>query len=419
MTPSNFRRVVVLALLTALSACQHPSPQRGATTPTSPLLLISLDGFAADYWNLHPEAMPNLRRLSREGVVADGLIPVFPSNTFPNHYTLVTGLYPSQHGMINNEFFDPALGAFFRYFQESDARDARWWSGEPIWATSIKQGKLAATSFWVGSEAAIGGMRPTYSRPFDARVPFEARLEDFNGWLNKPVELRPSLIAIYIEETNGAGHRFGPKSAESVAAIKLVDDRVGQILQQCTRDGFTPNVVIVSDHGMVAVDPARVATLDDYIDLNVVQIDSEGSVAGLRVSADKVDALMDQVSRIPHAKAYRVADLPAHFHASENARLSPVWVLPEEGAHVVKKATLARLQKRFPEHGYVAGDHGYDPSLGSMHGIFVAHGPAFRRGITLPTVENVHVYNLLCAVLGVTPAPNSGDDRLVRSALKK
>jgi predicted AlkP superfamily pyrophosphatase or phosphodiesterase len=159
--------------------------------------------------------------------------------------------------------------------------------------------------------------------------------------------------------------------------------------------------------------------LDDYIDLNTVQIDSEGSVVGLRVSADKVDTLMDQVSRIPYAKAYRVADLPAHFHASENARLSPVWVLPEQGAHVVKKATLARLQKRFPEHGYVAGDHGYDPSLRSMHGIFVAHGPAFRHGITLPAVENVHVYNLLCAVLGVTPAPNSGDDRLVRSALIK
>src|SRR5687768_893083 len=88
MTAVYLRRFIVIAFVAALSACNYSSQQIHATTPTSPLILISLDGFAADYWTLHPDVMPNLQRLRREGVFADGLIPVFPSNTFPNHYTL-------------------------------------------------------------------------------------------------------------------------------------------------------------------------------------------------------------------------------------------------------------------------------------------------------------------------------------------
>jgi predicted AlkP superfamily pyrophosphatase or phosphodiesterase len=419
MTAVHFSRFIVVAFVAALSACHQSPRQIQATTPTSPLILISLDGFAADYWTLHPDVMPNLQRLRREGVFAEGLIPVFPSNTFPNHYTLVTGLYPAQHGMVNNEFFDSKIGTFFRYTQDTAVRDSRWWSGEPVWVTAIKQGKLAATSFWIGSEAEIGGVRPTYWRPYDIRLPFEPRLEELTAWLKKPAEQRPSFIALYLEETNGAGHRFGPNSAELAAAIKLVDARIGEVLRKCAELGYTPNVVVVSDHGMTAVNPARVSTLEDYIDVNAVQIETEGSVVGLRPSDGNLEHLMNQVRRIPHAKAYRLTDLPSRLHMSENPRLSPVWILPDEGAHVVKRSTLARLQKRYPETGYIPGDHGYDPALRSMHGLFVAHGPAFRRGVTLRPVENIHVYNLLCAVLGITPAPNSGDDRLVRSVLLK
>jgi predicted AlkP superfamily pyrophosphatase or phosphodiesterase len=321
--------------------------------------------------------------------------------------------------MVNNEFFDAALGRFFRYSQEGSVRDSRWWTGEPIWATAIKQGKLAATSFWVGSEAEIGGLRPTYWRPFDPQLLFEPRLLELIGWLKKPVESRPSFIAVYLEETNGAGHRFGPKSPELAAAIRLVDERLGELLRQCSELGFTPNVIVVSDHGMTDVDPARVSVFEDYIDVNAVQIEWEGSVAGLRPTDGDVDSLLQQVSRIPHVKAYKRAELPARLHVSENPRIPPIWLLPDEGAQIVRRTTLSRFRNRFPQHGYLPGDHGYDPAFRSMHGLFVAHGPAFRRGITLPSVENIHVYNLLCAVLGVTPARNSGDDRLVRAVLRK
>jgi predicted AlkP superfamily pyrophosphatase or phosphodiesterase len=251
------------------------------------------------------------------------------------------------------------------------------------------------------------------------KVPFETRLKEFVGWLQQPAALRPAFIAFYIEDTNGAGHRSGPNGAELISAIKQVDERVGEILGQCETLGLTPNVVIVSDHGMTAVDQKRVSALEDYIDTNAVQIETEGSVVGLRPFDGDIEALIKQARKIPHATAYRVADLPPHFHMTANPRLSPVWVVPEEGAHVAKRITIERYQARYPAHGYLPGDHGYDPAYRSMHGIFIAHGPAFRTGITLPSVENIHVYNLLCAILGLSPAPNSGDDRLVEATLRK
>jgi predicted AlkP superfamily pyrophosphatase or phosphodiesterase len=176
--------------------------------------------------------------------------------------------------------------------------------------------------------------------------------------------------------------------------------------------------VVVSDHGMTAVDPKRVSALEDYIDPTTVQIEIEGSVVGLRPLDGDIEKLYHQVNRIPHSKAYRLNDLPAHLHVSDNPRLSPIWILPEEGAHVAKRVTIDGYRRRYPENGYLPGDHGYDPKVRSMHGLFVAHGPAFRQGATLRPAENIHVYNLLCAVLGVKPAPNSGDDRLVRAALR-
>ena len=384
---------------------------------SSPLILISLDGFRSDYLDLFPAESPTLRSMRREGVTARGLIPVFPSNTFPNHYTLVTGLYPARHGIINNDFFDPATGQFFRFNQPQTIRDSRWWGGEPIWVTAIKQGRKAATAFWVGSDVAIGGIRPTFWREYDSRISFEKRLDEVTGWFRMPAGQRPELIAFYLEDANGAGHRHGPASREVAAAIQLLDTRVALLLESARRTGAEPNVVIVSDHGMTATSPQRVALLEEYIDLKAVQVDSEGSVAGLRPLDGDVEKLMRAARRIPHASAYRSEDLPKHFHFSGNPRIAPVWILPDEGWHVVHKATFERLRTRYSHAGYIQGDHGYDPKIPTMHGTFVAHGPAFRRGAEIPEVESVHVYNLLCAVLKLKPAPNDGDDRLVRGAL--
>lgn len=383
----------------------------------APLILISLDGFRWDYADLHPEAAPTLRALRRDGAAVRALVPAFPSNTFPNHYTLVTGLRPARHGIVNNIFFDPAHGMFFRYNNPASAADARWWGGEPLWVTAIKQGKKAAASFWVGSEAEIGGVRPTFWKRYDYSIPFAQRLDELAGWLALPPAERPAVIAFYLEEVNGQGHRFGPDSPELIAAVKLCDDRIAALRARLRAMAIEPNLVVVSDHGMTATALERVVLVDDLIDRADVIVEDEGSVLSLRPQRGDPAALARKFDGVAHVKAYLAAELPAHFQFRGNPRIAPVWVLPDEGWHVGTRAAYDRLRTRYAAQGYLQGDHGYDPRREKMHGILIAHGPAFRRGVELPETENIHVYNLLCAALGLMPAENDGDDRLVRAAL--
>jgi predicted AlkP superfamily pyrophosphatase or phosphodiesterase len=383
----------------------------------SPLILISLDGFRWDYTELFPAESPTLRALKRDGSSASALVPVFPSNTFPNHYTIVTGLYPANHGIINNDFFDATTGAVFHFNQPALAHDPRWWRGEPIWTTSVKQGRKAGSSFWVGSDVEIGGARPTYWRRFDSNVRFEDRLEELIDWMHRPPGERPAVVALYIEEVNGAGHRYGPRSAEVAAAIKLCDDRIAQLLARLRAINVEPNLLIVSDHGMAATSVERIIKLEDYVERSAIQIDAEGSVVAMRPLKGDAASLVHTFRDVPHARAYLAGDLPPHFHLPPGDRVSPVWVLPDEGWHAVTQATFERLRRNFNVNGYLQGDHGYDPASPNMHGILIAHGPAFRRGRQIPPVENIHLYPLLCAVLQLVPAKSDGDDRLVQALL--
>jgi hypothetical protein len=384
----------------------------------APLILISLDGFRQDYLETHATLSPTLQALRRDGVSARGLIPVFPSNTFPNHYTLVTGLRPARHGIINNTFLDPESGEMFQSNLRQCAINPRWWGGEPIWITAVTQGRKAATSFWVGSEAEIKGARPTYWQHFDYSVPFSKRLEELVGWLRRPAEERPAVIAFYLEEANGAGHRFGPDSAELAAAVQLLDGRLAALTERLRTENLEANLLVVSDHGMAATSRERVVLLDEYLGEKTVPIEADGSVLALRPPPAEVDEVVRQLGRAPHVRVYRAEQLPERFGLTGNPRIAPVWVLPEEGWHILTRSAHDRLRQRYPVNGYLQGDHGYDPASPRMHGILIAHGPAFRRGVSLPAVENLHVYALMCAVLGLTPAANDGDDRLAKAALR-
>ena len=399
----------------ALLMCAHAL---AAAEPFHPLLLISMDGFRHDYWQRLPEQESTLRRLQREGVAAAGLIPSFPTNTFPNHYTLVTGLRPGRHGIVNNDFFDPKREQFFHSNQPSCNRDGAWWGGEPIWITAVRQGQKAACAFWVGSEAEINGMRPTYFKAYNYSIPFDNRVEEVVGWLTRPAEERPTSVAFYFEEANGAGHRFGPDSPETDAAIRQLDASLGRLLARLSAAGIEPNVVVVSDHGMTPTSIERVELIDPHLDLAATLVESDGSLVALRPLRGSADELLARAKRIPHGQAYLRDALPAHFHATANPRFAPVWVVAEEGWQLVLKSTFEKHRVRFHERGYLQGDHGYDPTLPSMQGIFLAAGPAFKRGVTLPAVENIHVYALLCAVLHLQPAAHDGDDRLIKAALR-
>ena len=402
---------VVLALLVSGSL-----RAAGQSEVPAPVLLISLDGFRWDYCELYVAETPNLRRLRAEGASVRGLIPMFPSNTFPNHYSIATGLRPSHHGIINNRFFDASTGSFFIYNQPASNHDVRWWGGEPVWITAVRQGRASACYFWSGSEAEIGGLRPTFWKPYDYSVAFEDRLTELMNWLKLPVQERPAVITFYLEEANSVGHAAGPGSLELGQAIKKLDAQVGAILARAEAELIALNVVVVSDHGMAALSVDRVVILDDYVDLDTVQIDFEGPVAGLRPNDGDVGALMVKLAKLPaHVKAYRVEELPAHLAVTPNPRQPPVWILVDEGWHLQRRSWFETKKAAYPK-----GEHGYDPAFKSMQGILVVHGPAFRAdGGCIGPVENIHVYNLLCAAAGLRPAINDGDDRLVRTLLAR
>lgn len=405
-----------LFLFVAASAAGLFGLQRvEAAASPAPVLLISLDGFRWDYCEKYPAETPNLRRIKREGASARSLIPVFPSNTFPNHYSIATGLRPTRHGIVNNRMFDEKSGRFFHYNQPASARDGSWWGGEPVWITAVREGRVSACSFWPGSEAEIGGRRATFWKPYDYSIPFQKRLDELVSWLKLPERGRPSVITFYFEETNAAGHNAGPDSPEIAAAIKLLDAHVGELMARAASEQVELNLVIVSDHGMTELSTARVVKLDDYLDLATVQIDFDGPVMGLRPLDGDVSGLMQKLAKLPpQARAFRKEDLSSHLHVGENPRYPPVWILPDLGWHVVRASAF-----NAKKNNYMKGEHGYDPVQPDMHGILIVHGPAFQNdGRIIPDTENIHIYNLLCAAAGLQPVANDGDGRLVRTLMR-
>jgi predicted AlkP superfamily pyrophosphatase or phosphodiesterase len=380
------------------------------------LILVSLDGFRWDYLEKYSAETPCLRQLAADGVRAERMIATFPTLTFPNHYTIVTGLRPEHHGIVNNRFFDPALGAAFNYKDHACAIDGRWWGGEPIWITAVKQGRCSACLFWPGSEAEIAGARPTYSRAFDGNLTSAQRVDGLLAWLGLPAGQRPDCCTLYLDAVDHAGHDYGPDAPETAAAIREVDAGIDRLLAGLAARGLrdAANLVIISDHGMVTVGGGRTVFLDDLVDLKAIRAEFLGPQAGLRSTKGTPAELAARIRRAhpAHTQVYLREEVPERFHYRDNPRIPPVLILADEGWEITTQAAQAKRTK--PERG----DHGYDNQLVSMGATFIAAGPAFRRGAVIPPFENIQVYNLLCAVLGLKPAPNDGDDRLVRAILR-
>jgi predicted AlkP superfamily pyrophosphatase or phosphodiesterase len=377
------------------------------------VILVSLDGFRWDY--LQKFQPINLLRLAKEGVQAERLIPVFPSLTFPNHYTLVTGLYPEHHGIIGNNFYDPTFKAHYNAFNAVSS-ESRWWGGEPIWATAIKQGRTAKCMFWPGSQAEIGGVRPTEWKPFSKNTTFTECVDTVLGWLDA-TNKRPSFVTLYFHEPDSAGHRDGLDSPKLAEAVGQVDAAVGRLVDgiQGLKLNDAVNLVIVSDHGMAELSPDRVITLGDVLDMSKVQVDFSGAVAGLRPLDGNAEALYSELKKREIGfRVFRREQMPERFHFRDNDRIPPLVLVANEGWQITQRTAAEQAGRTV-----LKATHGFDPELPSMGGLFIAHGPAFQSGVTIPPLENVHVYNLLCATIGLKPAPNDGDDRLATKVLLK
>ncbi len=380
----------------------------------SSLILISLDGFRWDYLELAEP--PNLLRLAAAGVRAEGLVPVFPAKTFPSHYSIVTGLYPGRHGILFNRMYDPGMDAVFDLGDRQAVEDPRWWGGEPIWVTAEKQGVRTAAMFWPGTEAEIAGLRPSYWHRFDAGFAYEKRVTQVLAWLDLPAGERPRFITLYFQDPNDTSHDHGPEAPETLAAVREVDARLGDLLRGLDERGLAGRVdlVVVSDHGMAAVAPERVVFVDEIVDFEPGEVFDQGALLQLRPRPGRERLLYEALEGAhPRLAVYRPDEVPEGYRLEAHRRLPPILGVPDLGWQIYTRRGFARY--RSP----LRGDHGQAPEDPRMHGLLVAAGPSFRPGQVIGRVESVELYNLMAAVLGVEPAPNDGDPARLRHLLAR
>ncbi|KAF9614639.1 hypothetical protein IFM89_019616 [Coptis chinensis] len=384
------------------------------------VLLISSDGFRFGYQ--FKTATPNIDRLIANGTEAErGLIPVFPTLTFPNHYAIVTGLYPAYHGIINNYFLDPVTGEGFNM----QSHEPHWWLGEPLWETVVNNGLKAATYFWPGSEVKKGPWTCPYNfcQHYNGSVPFEERVDTVLGYFDLPSDEIPAFMTLYFEDPDHQGHKVGPDDPEITDAVANIDRMIGKLIQGLEKRGVFEDVTIimVGDHGMVGTCDKKLIFLEDlvqWIDIPKDWIQSYSPLLAIRppvgvLPSDVVSKMMEGLSsgKVQNGKnliVYLKEDLPARLHYSVSERIPPIIGLVQEGFKVEQKGSKRK------ECG---GAHGYDNAFFSMRTIFIGHGPQFARGRKVPSFENVQIYNMVTSVLEIQGASNNGTASFAKSLL--
>ena len=376
-------------------------------------MLISIDALRADY--LGKGDTPNLDRLAGDGVRAEWMNPSYPALTFPNHFTLVTGLRPDHHGVVHNTMRENGLGDF-RVADLGAVGDGRWWQAEPIWVGAEKAHLATAIWAWPGSAAEIDGVRPTRWKPYDHTVSAAQRADDVARWLLEPVATRPRFAALYLEMVDNAGHDFGPDAPQTRAAVREVDAAIGRLLDALAGKGLLDriNLIVVSDHGMATVAPGHVIAVEDMVPMADAAVISVGQSIGIAPREGRTHAVEQRLlGRHDHYQCWRKGELPPRWHYGSNPRVQPIICQMDEGWDALPAATIAR---RTP--GATRGSHGYDPAMPSMRATFIAHGPAFRKGVVIPAFDNVDVYPLMTRLLDIPARANDGDIAPLLPALR-
>ncbi|KAF2681850.1 Phosphodiest-domain-containing protein [Lentithecium fluviatile CBS 122367] len=427
-----------LILLFAAYRVSKPAPPRTTVTMVSngtslfapTTIMISLDGFRADF--LYRGLTPTLSKFVAEGISPKYMLPSFPSVTFPNHFTMATGLYPEAHGVVGNTFWDPAQQKEFYYTDPERSMQPEWWGGEPIWRTAERQDVRVAVHMWPGSEAHFNEYLPAYVDKYNGTEALPRKVdrimelldtpgpEDIGALADKP---RPQLIAAYVPNVDSDGHKFGPNSTEIRQTIKSADNMLGGILKGLQERNLTDivNVVVVSDHGMATTDTSRLVQLEDLIDPAELEHIDGWPHFGLRPK--KIGELerlhkqvVDRAQNISSIEVYlKDVDMPDRYHFSQSERIAPLWIIPKAGWAIVDKSEgdIEEMKKNGDVY-HPRGIHGYDHEHPLMRAIFVARGPAFphQPNSRMEPFQNIELYNIICDSIGIEPSANNGTLRL-------
>jgi ectonucleotide pyrophosphatase/phosphodiesterase family member 5 len=389
-------KLKIISLILFLFASQLIGQQRNYT------ILISFDGFRWDYPSRG--LTPNLDFIKENGVHALSLKPCFPSKTFPNHYSIVTGLYPENHGIIANDFTNMNTLQKYSLWDSTAKNDAKWYQGDAIWEAAKRQGVITASYFWPGSELNVDYRTPNYSKRFVYTTPYDERIQGALEWLQLPFDKRPHLIMLYFDATDTSGHNYGPNSKEVNQSIAQEDSLIGKLFVGLKKLNLldSTNIIILSDHGMTELSSARVINIDKLLSGFQYNTSDKGTMKFIYPGeAEKNEVYNTLKKSEQNFKVYWKKDIPDHLHYQSNPLVAEIVVITDLGYSIFNGKEIEKYSKHFP-----LGNHGYDPSYLDMHGIFYAMGPDFKKGFTTGTINNVDIYPLLAKLLCIFPNNN-------------
>lgn len=399
---NRFQMLLLVSILFILglagSGCAGPKKQQRY------VVVLSMDGFRSDYPSL--AYTPTLDSLAKVGVKA-AFRPSFPSVTFPNHYSMATGLHPDHHGLINNFFYAPDLDSIYRMGNTN----TDFFGGEPIWNTAEKQGVRTASFYWVGSEYPIQGGQPSIWKPFDKNVPFSDRADSVIAWLRLPETIRPHLIMWYMEEPDAIGHFATPDSAATWKKVEELDQILGRFFVKARQLDIFDQIdfIVLSDHGMATYTPDKYVNLYDYLPLDSFNYVFDGVPTLLYPKPTYTDSAYTILKRVPHITVWKKNEIPDKYVYGKNPRVSDLVVMPDIGTYVhFNPVSRPRL----------AATHGYDNFAPEMEAIFYAAGPSFKQHAELPVMANVNLYLIIARLLNLQPAPNDGDSVVIETLFK-
>ncbi|WP_396596122.1 ectonucleotide pyrophosphatase/phosphodiesterase [Dokdonia sp. R86516] len=414
-----YKSLFLLVIFLALASCgstsnvNNFSPLTTVNTAESLkkpyVILISLDGFRHDYVNTYNP--PYLSSFIEEGSQAASLIPSFPTKTFPNHYTIATGMYPDNHGLLANSYYNYEKKKTYSIGNRETVVDGSFYKGTPLWVNANSEGMVTASYFFVGTEADIQGVHPTYYYNYDGKVTNQERVDQAIKWLEMPEQTRPHLITLYFSDMDDTGHRYGPNSKEKLKeALFKLDSTLGNLFSRVDNTGLPVNIVITSDHGMAEQSIEKLISTEPLINDALYNMIDNGVILNIHPhTSAETDKIFNKLKKLENKfTVYKTKDTPHFEYVPKNKNWGPIQIIPDDGYYFSSSKSIERRKAGNQE---VFGVHGFTPALKDMHGILYAKGPAINAGGRLPSVKNIHVYPMICKILGLS-VPSNVDGKL-------